>query len=137
MTDLKAHFCLALECSFILDLKEWNNYKFVSFSTIIERTTPFTSKWGWVLNTTLQSLYYFKGLYGGDFATKIPLVALNKLHMILIINDKVLDEQKNQQIQVHPLIPLNTYYHMRLICDYFGHYWRQMVCCHVSQYVII
>jgi len=42
--------------------------------------------------------------------------------MILIINDKVLDEQKNQQIQVHPLIPLNTYYHMRLICDYCGHY---------------
>ncbi len=35
----------------------------------------------------------------------------------------VLDEKKNQQIQVHPLIPLYTYCHMWLQCNYFGHNW--------------
>jgi hypothetical protein len=44
------------------------------------------------------------------------------LHDTLLTNDKrVLDERKNQQIQVYPLIPLYTYCHMRLQCNYFGH----------------
>ncbi len=56
------------------------------------------------------------------FATKIPLVTLDKLHATLIINDEgYWMKKKNQQIQVHPLIPLYMYYHMRLRCDYFGH----------------
>jgi len=33
----------------------------------------------------------------------------------------VWDERKSQQIQVHLLIPLYTYCHMQLICNYFGH----------------
>ncbi len=34
---------------------------------------------------------------------------------------EILDERKNQQMQVHPLTPLYTYCHMQLKCDYFGH----------------
>ncbi len=65
MIDLKAWFCLALECLFVLDPKEWNNYRFVSSSTITKWTTPFTPNWGWVLNITLQLVSSFKGLCGG------------------------------------------------------------------------
>ncbi len=31
---------------------------------------------------------------------------------------KVLNERKNKKIQVHPLIPLYTFCHMRLKCNY-------------------
>jgi hypothetical protein len=48
----------------------------------------------------------------------------------------VLDERKSQQIQVHLLTTLYMYCHMWLRCNYFGHHWGQMMCCHVSQYII-
>jgi hypothetical protein len=54
------------------------------------------------------------------FFTSFPLVALDKLHAILVANDKVLDERKSQQIQVHLLIPFYAYCHMQLKCNYFG-----------------
>jgi len=54
--------------------------------------------------------------------TKIFLVALDKSHVILIANDKkILDERKNQQIQVHYLNPLYTYCRKQLKCSYFGY----------------
>ncbi len=54
------------------------------------------------------------------FATKMPLVALDKSHMRLVANDKgYWMNKKNQQIQVHPLTPLYTYCHMQLKCHYF------------------
>jgi hypothetical protein len=41
-----------------------------------------------------------------QFVIKIPLLDLDKSHVILIANNRgVLNERKNQQIQVHPLIP--------------------------------
>jgi hypothetical protein len=44
------------------------------------------------------------------FATKIPLIALDKSHAILVANDKgYWMKEKNQQIQVHILIPLYMY----------------------------
>jgi len=45
--------------------------------------------------------------------------------------------KKNQQIQIHPLIPLYTYYHMWLRYNYVGHNWGQMMCYHMSPYLII
>jgi hypothetical protein len=54
------------------------------------------------------------------FATKIPLVTLDKSHVT-----RVSDERKIQQIQVHPLTPLYMYCYIRLRCDYFGHTWGQ------------
>ncbi len=54
--------------------------------------------------------------------TKISLVILGKLHAILVANNKMYwIERKNQQIQVHLLISLYTYCHMKLRCNYFGH----------------
>jgi hypothetical protein len=44
---------------------------------------------------------------------------------------RALDERKSQQIQVHPLTPLYMYCHMWLKCNYFGHNWGQMMCCHM------
>ncbi len=70
--------------------------------------------------------------------TKILLVVVNKSHAILVTNNKgVLDEKKSQQIQIHCLTPLYMYCHMWLKCDNFGHYWHKMMCCHLSQYLII
>ncbi len=54
-------------------------------------------------------------------ATKISLVTLDKLHAILITNDKEYWMKKNQQVQVHPLTPLYLYYYMLLKCNYFAH----------------
>ncbi len=82
--------------------------------------------------------FYNKILVANDICDKNPLSHLGQV--ACDINCKwqgILDEQKSQQIQVHPLTPLYMYCHMRLRCDYFDHYWRQMMCYHVSQYLII
>jgi hypothetical protein len=55
-----------------------------------------------------EKLVYTIKIYSqATLATKILLIALNKLHETLVTNDnRVLDERKSQQIQVHLLTPL-------------------------------
>jgi hypothetical protein len=86
-----------LKFNLTIALEETTYFRFVS-------TTKFSCKW--------------------HLQLKIPLVTFDKSHVVLLTNNKGIGWTKNQQIQVHPLIPLYMYFHMWLQCDYFGHYWK-------------
>ncbi len=71
------------------------------------------------------------------FTTKIHLVALNKLHVILVTNNKrywMKEKSTNTKSSFESIVYI--YCHIWIICNYFGHNWEQMMCCHLSQYLL-
>jgi len=56
---------------------------------------------------------------------------LNFSRLRQVTCDKLVAKKKSINT-FHPLTPLYTYCHMWLRCNYFGHDWKQIMCCPVS-----
>jgi len=66
--------------------------------------------------------------------TKMSLITLDKLHVILVKNDKWYWMKQSTNINSSIVYILS---HVTNLCNYFSHNSRQMMCCHMSQYLII